>query len=833
MTEPPDFLTPSLQRIAQGCTWPEFADWFAQHFAASLGDTDAQQPGLESHRFAIAIARGIFSQTPDPQQGWRARKLPQPARNDPCYCGSGRKYKQCCQLLALPPLQLDAEPLGAALFVEGPAAWRDPAALRRMPPHLLAAAAHAWGERHGPLALGDLLEPLFLAPAGLDERCEPAWDLLMDALLDQRLDARREQVARAVITHGTDRRLRGSAHCRLAAMLSDRGAYAPAWEFFDAARREDADNPELLHLELTLLLAQGRLTEAAARTPLLAARARKLGYPELAEALVQLQQAGPGALMQGLEGDPHAEEAAWVALLREARAQLDPARFVQAHDVGMRQDHGAHAELSVTVRKTVQRRLKAWSGRFAPAEPMLTMTTSDADALLDEPGDALRWLQQHPDCACTVTVLDDVLLAARQMVEEAAGAKVMESARALAYAAAELVTSVLATWPQARMEWVELANRPVLRIVAQAIEFAMESSDAQRAEDWMRWMMERNPTDNHGWRELLRVLLLRRGDAAGALAILEAYPGDAPPSEHDRALALYLLGRTAEAEQVLREAHAEWPAFVAALLPETTDGPAPGAGHVAVGGAEQAWYWRENVREAWVAGGAIAWLRALELPAAPARRRKPATRTPTKRAGPAATKVRKEASRPSALADVEVLRRVYGDELPWVLGWLAGSAWAPGMVHPTAWVATAMERAGAHPDGAGVQQLLDALMNRYNAFNEQRLAARPADAVPLPPELQPDDDAAWASFAAGFLQMAEQHAAAVWRATGATVRAAKGPFAPLYQLAARAPAAPDSWRPSGDEGQPLLALAGDQAAASELLAAALLPLWRLTLAARE
>ena len=41
----------------------------------------------------------VWKQTPHPAHRYAAAALPVPERNAACHCGSGRKYKQCCQLI--------------------------------------------------------------------------------------------------------------------------------------------------------------------------------------------------------------------------------------------------------------------------------------------------------------------------------------------------------------------------------------------------------------------------------------------------------------------------------------------------------------------------------------------------------------------------------------------------------------------------------------------------------------------------------------------------------------------------------------------------------------
>jgi hypothetical protein len=830
-----DFLGPALHRLAQGCTLGEFCDWFAQHFSRQSARFEAP-PGAgdtgHDRRLALLMARMIWQRTPDPADGWRQRVVPQLSRNDPCYCGSGRKFKHCCQALAAsaPPLDIDPVTLGGGLVAEGPAALREPAALRRIPALMLGAAAHQWGEQKGSAAVVELLEPVFQAPRGLEARHEAAFDLLMDAMLEQALEARREQLARTVAAQASDRRLRATALCRLASMLSDRGEWEQAWQHFHQARQQDADTPQLLHLELTLLLAQGRLEEAKARTPLLAARARKLGVPDLAEVLVQIEQAGPAALQYGY-AEADEEELAWADLLRAPLSHFSPQAFDRGNTV--REEQGPQGtELVIEPAKPVRRQLGHWRRRFGAAAPSLVVLDASADELLEEPAAALAWLQQRPDLFACLPVLDHLLIAARSMRQQSAAPALRRAAADLAFGAAELVVAACERWPRAQLSWAVEENRPVLRIVAQAIALALSDHEETRAQGWMRWMLARNPQDNHGWREVLRTALLRQGDAQGALELLDAYPADAPPAGHDRALALFMLGHKEEAEAVLHAAHEEFPAFVAALLPATLDRPTDAqAGYVSVGGADQAWYWRSEVRPAWQAAGALEWLRSLNLPAGTR------AKVPAKRGAAKSARGRRKTPAPPALASGEdalpPLRRHYGRRLPWVLGWLAGAAWAPAGVMPTAWISPLLQQGQSHADMEGLQSILNALMLQYNRFNAQRLEAVGGEPVPLPAQaLAAADDAGWAAFAAAFVEFAETHAKAAWRSAGFAPDPRRGAFAPLYQLAARAPATPSGWVPVTDAGTALLQLVDDPVPARELLARAIEPLWQATLARR-
>lgn len=123
----------------------------------------------------------------------------------------------------------------------------------QLPPAALALAAMAIRDDHGDARAAALLEPLFIDPLGLD------------------------------------------ACRRRVGMLADRGEYAQAWTLFHEAQRLSPDDAQLLQLEMLTLLSEGRDQEARARAPMLAAQARKLGYSDLAQVLVDLGQHGLAA----------------------------------------------------------------------------------------------------------------------------------------------------------------------------------------------------------------------------------------------------------------------------------------------------------------------------------------------------------------------------------------------------------------------------------------------------------------------------------------------------------------------------------------------------------
>jgi len=795
------------------------------------------------------FARELWRRTPDPAHGWRPRTLPAlPGRNDPCWCGSGKKYKHCCHEFELrgDHFPLDSTTLAGMVFIEGPAAWRAPDALRKMPPDMLTAAAHYWGEKRGAGALVKLLEPLFAEPAALDGRHEQLLDMLFDAALEAGKETYRNRVIDRMTADDVHAELRVATFGRRAAMLSDRQRHAEAWQALQAALRLLPQAPQLAHLELTLLHSAGRSEEARLRAPLLAAQARRAGCLDLAEILVELGQHGMSGIRDRLAADTDDDPMVFpvLELLRAPIPQLTASNFLRWHDLktlaGAADEAdggiGATKLLQVTAKRPLQAATRDWQRKFAvPLPSLASLEIDDASELLDDADAATARLRSTPELAVSIAVLDGLLLAGGAAIAEFGSPRLERGLRELAFAAADMIIDALASTPDAELPWAMLENRPLLRVVAQATSVAVSSadpSDEDRAEHYMRWMIERNPIDNHGWREPLRHLLLGRGDYASALTILNAYPNDFPPCQHDRAFALYLSSAVDEAEALLRAAHADYPAFVAALLPEELDRPKlHSAKGDTVGRADHAWYWRNDVRAMWQRSGALNWLRHMRLPKSP-KRPKPPLSPPSLEPDPG-NRAPQMAFKQDDLDDISaqaVLAERFTSQHPWLLGALTSIAWSPALLMPNQWLSVVLARS---PDVVVDEAMLNALMHVYNALTMACFNGNALAAVALPATLADTDDAAWNQFAAGFVQIAEQLSRSGWRQAGLTVSEKKGAFAPLYQMAALAPVPEDGWRVTGESGQPLLMLAEQPVSARELLHRALQPLWAAAVIARQ
>ena len=132
-----------------------------------------------AHATVRMLAREICDRTPRPDLRFASRKLDRPGRNDLCFCGSARKFKQCCEPLEhtqefpdlnLLPYVLRCLPRKQWATLVGSAIDRDS----------VAHAAYEMVEDGDSAAAMALLEPWFASDGAISVRDELLLDLLLD-----------------------------------------------------------------------------------------------------------------------------------------------------------------------------------------------------------------------------------------------------------------------------------------------------------------------------------------------------------------------------------------------------------------------------------------------------------------------------------------------------------------------------------------------------------------------------------------------------------------------------------------------------------------------------
>jgi len=317
-----------------------FLDWMRANGARLLPAplTDGAAGGAAA---SIALGRAIWNATPLPGNHFRPRPIPEPGRNDPCPCGSGGKYKQCCA--QLPHFDvLTPEEVWPILVSHLSRAQVDSAvSARRIPPAALAAAAQTYLDEGLLNKAAALLEPVFESGVErLDERFEIAFDVLCDVYAAQGSDRKRQRFAERIAQQARGP-VERAAWQRLAAIRHDAGQIDAAWEAIRMAHQADPGQPTVALNELTLLVAEKRLDEAKARAEFWAAKLTREHYPDEelidmfraagrdpAKALAQVMVAHTGADLDRLT--------AWVARMERQplpRYQLQQEQVLDLSDM--------------------------------------------------------------------------------------------------------------------------------------------------------------------------------------------------------------------------------------------------------------------------------------------------------------------------------------------------------------------------------------------------------------------------------------------------------------------------------------------------------------------
>ena len=218
----------------------------------------------------------------------------------------------------------------------------------------------------------------------------------------------------------------------------------------------------------------------------------------------------------------------------------------------------------------------------------------------DLAADWLPWLREHPEAMDSFSILDDLALLLLD-ADEVLGKSDNRWVTTLLHRGVAMLEE---HWPPTRagtLPWVMLTNRPALRILANFIHLLQDDWSDGRLERGIRLYMRLNPNDNHGYRTELVNHLLRAGRDAEALACTEHYPDDMfPEIAYGRVLALYRLGRRNAAQAALQEATEHLPTVLNYLLRGRVAKPKPSPYGIQMGGDDQAWLYRQAMRDTWM-----------------------------------------------------------------------------------------------------------------------------------------------------------------------------------------------------------------------------------------
>lgn len=598
-----------------------FIDWMRVHLASYLDPAVfGGLPARTMEVLAVNLGRMVWNATPLPRNGFRPDPLPEPGRNAPCPCGSGRKYKQCCSQVpttATPHIQVN-EMWPFVLAELPPDVAADCVRKRRVSIAAVYEAAEIllYDDEPEPELAAALLEVLFEPPLrGTDPRWEAAFDLLCDTYDQLERTADKQALLARLVAEAPRSPLRSAAWQHLATLRADAGDRDGAWEAFHHAQRDDPDNAGVGLTEVDLLLAEERLEQARERARFWKHKLERMDETDtriyLFLSTVVEDPATAIARMRELDLPPELNDLRdWLA--RQAARPL-PAYQAQVQDIatgggGATRSHRLLPPAGLTELETL------WHETVPLHKPFSTQALpyGNYDPWLED--DATEWLDfldDHPAAYDSLDILDDLATMVYLALNRADLASASMLLAVILERAVAIVEQALGDTPQPRLNWLVESNRPALRALAR---LAMFYSTLGQEVSFLRMaqrLLELNPDDNHSMRASVAEHLLHKGRDEEVLALADRYPGDhLPEVPLARVLAAYRLGHPDQARQTLCDALRRHRKAVDYLTAEQVEKPPMSPLGVTVGGDDQAWVHRQEVRDLWLAApGALEWLK--------------------------------------------------------------------------------------------------------------------------------------------------------------------------------------------------------------------------------
>jgi tetratricopeptide (TPR) repeat protein len=540
-------LSISANKLVRDAQPQPYLDWIAEcgpSLAPELLLDIARDPedAVDAARLMRLMGHMVYAAMPLPQHHFQAKKLPLPGRNDPCLCGSLRKFKQCCepmvpQLPKLPPEM----GMPHVLYAIGKAAWKTLPA-QKVSPALIEAAALSFKEAGHSRDAAALLEP-WAAHGG---RYPAAWADMLDVLGDLYVDLnhprKRKALAQAMIDRG-EPAVQSKGWQRLCLLATDADQREQAQQAFENAQRLAPDDVALSLLELSMLLGFGETDRAHERSQFHVRRLERMNgdgrWDDLIAALREMGEQGLGYLED-------AELAHTPALKRldDWIAGLPPPRLLVEHRHASPDDMG-----ELVPAAPLHKPLAQWDKAFEVESPSLVALQGGGGNAWAAYPQWMALLEKQPVLADSFEVLDGLVLA----LSDFGGTAPAALARRLVARGLALWTLLREQRPAAQCHWGVWPNRPALRLIVQHL-VTDDTPTAEHSFDWLRAMVEvLNPNDNHGFRSRLAIVYLRRGMVAEALALTDRYPDDADNMMLARVLALWHTGRRGDATSLLAE----------------------------------------------------------------------------------------------------------------------------------------------------------------------------------------------------------------------------------------------------------------------------------------
>lgn len=604
-------LRASTNQLFKNSDPESFLDWIADAGPVLAQQLSAQvNPDTGSIGwFFRALGVQIYNNTPQVDNSFRVRPLPKPERNQPCYCGSGQKYKHCCLSTEKHSSPLDSVNMlryvldlcSKRIFVSLPASQVDTEAL--------ADVAIQWLDQGDVQRTQELLEPWFKPAVVLNHRQLPLFDILMDIYLNLDKPLKRKRLLERACD-AKDKQLRAEAWRRKATMEMDQGDVEAAWSSFSVAQKLAPDSPPLALLEMSLLCASHQPEQAKARATFWLARFRRARNvsAEFIDLLEQCTRDPAAALFHSVAESK--------GINPELQALDDMLHAAPAPTICYRLDLFDSGEAMLESNTSLSKLEQRWHKAAEPNKPSLTHTQNNDLDFWVRSNQWMSVLQNNPALWNSFLVLDDLVMGVDALLAEGMFLenKLTDLLIRLVERADEVLERQLSQAPANlswTLPWGMLENRPILRLQAHRLYLlenhrGLEEAYLQQAERLLRL----NPNDNHGIRHELSTAYLTLQQPDKALALAERYPDDVMCIlPLNSLLALYQTNQQPKAAQYLQKIAPRFEIALDMLLAKAPRQPQMSEHGMRLGGKDEAWLYRETTHNLWKSSGGLVWLK--------------------------------------------------------------------------------------------------------------------------------------------------------------------------------------------------------------------------------
>lgn len=621
----------ALRQILDEKPLNEFLDWARTSIpilAPLMFDNFTDE---EQSRMAYWMGVNLWSSAPQPSNHFKPNPIPKPSRNSICPCGSGKKFKQCCA--HLPELeQLHPDTFWMLLPEVMPKTQINRLIKNhQLPLNAIVAIASLFSNEGDDAQVIKMLDPLFEGQAkNINHKQSGLLDMLCDSYnAHYKTDKKKSDLLHRMCQH-KDHSIRAEAWQRIASWQMDSGDFTGAMAALTKAMQAEPDNPSHSLLELTLLVSSKKIEQAKQRATFWRRKLKRYEFelPELLDTLERAETDPAGALqltMSHLDDDPRLLQLLeWV----EENKNLPIAEYTLEKVETAEDEEGEGEELpypdpmqhAVTVEPSEQIfDLEIQWDAIKPSEkPFGTQLEPMGEANMGEINiwenifdtEWLSFLQQNPQAINSLNILDDLvtLIYIHPNNDSVWGplGKIQPLLDRCNHILRHLNIPGILTLP-----WVMPENRPALRLLTHDINLAINQNEHARSIEQIKLYLHLNPHDNHGYRSLLINHYLQHNENQKAIEFAANYSDDMlAETRYGCVLAHYRLGDFQAAEQTLQATLSELPLVAQYLVKARVAQPELSDYGISYGGKDQAWFYREEMRETWKqTEGCLAWLK--------------------------------------------------------------------------------------------------------------------------------------------------------------------------------------------------------------------------------